>query len=95
MKRAIPILILLALIGGGYYWWTTQNSAEALTISADELDTRITGLSFHYHPAPCSLRAGNSVPLNKYFVHAFTCAGQECAAIVKAKRVCAIDRLSI
>jgi multidrug resistance efflux pump len=43
MKRAIPILILLALIGGGYYWWTTQNSAEALTISADKLDTRITG----------------------------------------------------
>jgi HlyD family secretion protein len=43
MKRAIPILILLALIGAGYYWWTTRNSAEALTISADELDTRITG----------------------------------------------------
>ncbi len=28
MKRAIPILILLALIGGGYYWWTTQGNAD-------------------------------------------------------------------
>jgi HlyD family secretion protein len=33
MKRAIPVIILLALIGGGYYRWTTQKSTEATSSS--------------------------------------------------------------
>ena len=43
MKRAIPVLFLLALIGGGYYWWTTRNDTQAVTLFSEEESKRITG----------------------------------------------------
>ncbi|MCZ7574393.1 MAG: efflux RND transporter periplasmic adaptor subunit [Ardenticatenaceae bacterium] len=43
MKRAILILIMLALIAGGYFWWTTQNGTAALLRSTRAESLHISG----------------------------------------------------
>jgi multidrug resistance efflux pump len=43
MKRAIPILFLIALIGGAYYWWTTQGREVFLKLAGQESPGRIVG----------------------------------------------------